>query len=82
MVADALGAVHSTIQANAYSAAVYEKAEGAAIYLYEQSKPLQEKLAGPIGQVDAVANKGLDFVQYKAPYVCKSPSFIQIHSPQ
>ncbi|KAG0147099.1 hypothetical protein CROQUDRAFT_670785 [Cronartium quercuum f. sp. fusiforme G11] len=69
VVADALGAVHSTIQGNAYSAAVYEKAEGAAIYLYEQSKPLQEKLAGPIGQVDAVANKGLDFVQAKAPYV-------------
>lgn len=69
VVADALEAVQSTMKGNAYSAAVYEKAEGAAIYLYEQSKPLQEKLAGPIGQVDAVANKGLDFVQAKAPYV-------------
>lgn len=69
VVADALEAVQSTMKGNAYSAAVYEKAEGAAIYLYEQSKPLQERLAGPIGQVDAVANKGLDFVQSKAPYV-------------
>ncbi|KAH9823333.1 hypothetical protein DFH28DRAFT_922224 [Melampsora americana] len=69
VVADAIEAVQSTMKGNVYSAAVYEKAEGAAIYLYEQSKPLQEKLAGPIGQVDAVANKGLDFVQSKAPYV-------------
>jgi len=69
VIADTLGAVYSTLQANPYSAAVYGKAEGAVLYMYEQSKPLQVKLAGPIEQVDAVANKGLDFVQSKAPII-------------
>ncbi|KAI7964782.1 hypothetical protein MJO29_002880 [Puccinia striiformis f. sp. tritici] len=69
VIADTLGAVYSTLQANPYSAAFYGKAEGAVLYMYEQSKPLQVKLAGPIEQVDAVANKGLDFVQSKAPII-------------
>jgi len=69
VVADTLEAVQSTIQSNPYLSAVYEKAGGAAFYLYEQTKPLQQKLSGPIHQVDAVANKGLDFVQSKAPFV-------------
>lgn len=73
VVADTLSTVHSTLSTNSYSKPIYGRAEGAAQYLYEQSKPLQEKLAGPIGQVDAIANKGLDFVQAKAPYVCPSP---------
>ncbi|PLW05619.1 hypothetical protein PCANC_11509 [Puccinia coronata f. sp. avenae] len=69
VIADTWGAVYSTLQANPYSAAFYGKAEGAVLYIYEQSKPLQVKLAGPIEQVDAVANKGLDFVQSKAPMI-------------
>lgn len=69
VVADTLDAVHSALHSNAYLTAVYDKAEGAAVYLYEQSKPIQQKLAGPIGQVDAVANKGLDFIQSRAPFV-------------
>lgn len=69
VIADTLSAVYSTLNANPYSAAVYGKAECAALFLYEQSKPLQVKLAGPIEQVDAVANKGLDFVQAKAPII-------------
>jgi hypothetical protein len=69
VVADTLSTVHTTLSNNSYSKPLYGKAEGAAHYLYEQSKPLQAKLAGPIGQVDAVVNKGLDYVQAKAPYV-------------
>ncbi|MBW0505011.1 hypothetical protein O181_044726 [Austropuccinia psidii MF-1] len=69
LVADTIGALHSTIHSNAYSAAMYEKAEDAILFLFEQTKPLQIKLAGPIEQVDVVANKGLDFVQAKAPLV-------------
>lgn len=69
VIADTLSAVYSTLHANTYSAAAYGKAECAALYLYEQSKPIQAKLAGPIEQVDAVANKGLDFAQSKAPFI-------------
>lgn len=69
VIADTVEAVHSVIQAHPYLTAVYDKAEEAAAYIYEQSKPIQQKLAGPIGQVDAVANKGLDFVQSRAPFV-------------
>lgn len=72
VVADTLNTVHSTLSNNSYSAPIYERAEGVAQYVYEQSKPLQDKFAGPIGQADALANKGLDFVQSKAPYVCES----------
>lgn len=69
VIADTLAAVYSTLQANTYSAAVYDTAENAALFLYQQSKPLQVKFSGPIEQVDVVANKGLDFVQSKAPII-------------
>merc|ERR1712029_1107645 len=69
VVADTLEVIQSTVLSNAYLSNIYGIAEGIATYLYQHSKPLQHKISGPIHHVDAVANKGLDFVQSKAPYV-------------
>ncbi|KAI8451651.1 hypothetical protein BY996DRAFT_4585613 [Phakopsora pachyrhizi] len=74
VVTEALEVFQSTVHSYKPLSIAYGKAEGAASFLYEQSRPLQQKLSGQIHQVDVVANKGLDFIQSKA------PSFFEIRT--
>jgi hypothetical protein len=74
VVQDTLTNVHSVIKKNSYSAAAYDKASIVVSQVYKATEPLQARLHLQIQAVDGLANRGLDFVQGKYPYVFEASS--------
>jgi uncharacterized protein (UPF0147 family) len=70
VVRDTVTYADSVLKGYALSAAVLQRAEAIALTLYKTAgEPIQTRLQGQIDQLDGLANKGLDYVQGKAPYI-------------
>lgn len=70
VVKDTVTYADQVLRSYSLSAAFYSRAETAALTLYKRAgEPIQDRLQGQIDQLDGLANKGLDYVQGKAPYI-------------
>ncbi|CAD6584299.1 MAG: hypothetical protein CYPHOPRED_002658 [Cyphobasidiales sp. Tagirdzhanova-0007] len=70
VVKDSITYADHMLRSYSLSAVAYGKAEALATSVYKRAgEPLQDKLQPRIDQLDGLANKGLDFVQGKAPFI-------------
>lgn len=72
LVADSLGAVHSTLSTNPYTRSPYATAQGLAGAALGYTEPLQKTIAPLLVRADGLANKGLDAVESRYPYPFKT----------
>jgi len=70
VVKDTVTYADSLLKSYALTAAALARIEALVISLYKTAgEPIQARLQGPIDQLDGLANKGLDYVQGKAPFL-------------
>jgi len=70
VVKDSVNYADSLIKSYSLPAAVYRNAEALATTIYKKAgEPIQDRLQPQIDQLDGLANKGLDYVQGKAPFL-------------
>ncbi|KAL7008182.1 hypothetical protein EMMF5_002364 [Cystobasidiomycetes sp. EMM_F5] len=70
LVKDSVNYADSVLRSYPLSAALYQKTEAVATALYKRAgEPIQDKLQPQINQLDGLANKTLDYVQGRAPYI-------------
>ena len=64
----------AALQSNSISAAAYNGAANIATQVYKATEPVQKALGPQIQAVDGLANRGLDMIQSRVPYLFEASS--------